>query len=99
MAAKNAFWKVEKCHLTKLAKKHSVELPPAATLFQIVFKLIKKFLSTASDQECLQYTRHRVALTMKQGTWSEEVMACDEAAAVLEQSDAEAMKAEQKVSF
>ena len=96
MAAKNAFWKVEKCHLTKLANKYSVGLPPAATLFSIVLALIKNFLPACNDQECLQYTRHRIALGMRQDNWSDEVMACDEATAVLETSDAEALKNQKK---
>ena len=82
--------------MTKLAKQYSVEIPAAATLFTIVFRLIKKFLPLCTDDECLQHTRHRIALGMKQDNWSDEVMACDEATSVLEKSDADAMKAEKK---
>ena len=82
--------------MTKLAQQYSVEIPVAATLFTIVFRLIKKFLPLCTDDECLQHTRHRIALGMKQDNWSDEVMACDEATSVLEKSDADAMKAEKK---
>ena len=88
VAAKFAAWKVEKCQLARLAKRYSVELPVAATLFQIVLKLIQHVLPVCSEHECLQYTRHRVALGMKQEKLSDEVMACDEATAVLENNDA-----------
>ena len=84
--------------MTKLAKLYAVDLPSAPTLFIIVFRLIKRFLTNSTDEEILQYTRMRIACGMKQDNWSDEVMACDEATAVLERSDADAMQSEQKAA-
>ena len=81
--------------MTKLAKQYSVDLPRAAKVFTIVFRLIKKFLNSCSDEECLQYTKHRVVFCMQQDNWSDEIQACYEATAVLERSGADAVNHEQ----
>ena len=99
LAARHAFWKVEKCQLTSLAKLRNVKLPKAASLFQIVCALIRDILGPGTtDEDCIKYAKQRVAHGEKADTWHDEISACDEAQEVLEKSDAQAMKSEQKSS-
>ena len=96
LAAQHAFWKVEKSVLQELAKLKKVDLPRAASVYQVVCALIKAFLPGATDEICMQYAKHRIAAGEKQDTWNDEISCCDEAQAVLEKSDAQALKTEKK---
>jgi hypothetical protein len=95
LAARHAFWKVEKCQLTSLAKLRNVKLPKGASLFETVCALIRDILPGTTDEDCIKYAKQRVAQGEKADTWHDEISACDEAQAVLEKSDAQAVKSEQ----
>jgi hypothetical protein len=96
LAARHAFWKVEKVELMKLAKMQKVEVPANVSLYQLVVSLIKAILPGCTTDECIKYAKFRVAHGEKSDTWHDEISACDEAQAVLERSDAQAVKTEQK---
>ena len=84
LAARNAFWKVEKIELQKLAKLLKVKLPTAATLYQVVVTLIKDILPHCTEEDCIKFAKFRVAHGEKSDTWHDDISACDEAQAVLE---------------
>ena len=96
LAARNAFWKVEKIELMKLAKLLNVKLPAAATLYQLVVTLIKDILQHCTEEDCIKFAKFRVAHGEKADTWHDDISACDEAQAVLERSDAQAVNTEKK---
>lgn len=71
-------------------------MPGGATLFDIVCELIKNILPGSTLEQCVRYAKQRVACAEKADTWHDEISACDEAQEVLEKSDAQAVRTEQK---
>ena len=94
LAARHAFWNVEKNQLVALSKLKNVQLPRAATLFQVICKLCESLLPGTTIEDWVKYAKQRVAISEKVDTWNDEIATCDEAQSVLEKSDAQAVATE-----
>lgn len=95
VAAKRAFWSLDKCWLLSLAGFLGIALPSGATLLEILMALISHILHCSHD-ETLQLLHQRLASCESKGRWHKDILEVEGCTDCLDKHDIEQFVGEQK---
>lgn len=93
--ALKAFWSMTRTQVVAFAKLRDVAIPDSANLCDTLMAAVQGLLGVEPD-DALKIISQRLAVNDLPTTWADEVLAVDEAAQVLERSDAELVQTEQR---
>lgn len=96
LAARQAYWTVDKSSLKKLAEYQRLTVPKGSTIVDILMSLARCAYPQASEDDLMDMCCVRLGAYMKGATWSEELCQMDEAVEVLSTNDHKTVSEERK---
>ena len=96
LAARHAFWNIDKATLMRFAEHERIDIPKGSSLFDTLWYLIEGIFPKMPDEELMELCCMRLGSFKDKLQWSDELADIDEAREVLDRNDQSVLETERK---